>query len=163
MAKEKVTQIRQIMLGVLITAGAVLLVISLAAESFGLNLTPGFGVVQMVPLLLGITCFTLAAFVYERNRRPPDSPRSLQADIAIRLAATGLVFVYVSGLSDLVGIGTHTQPEFERPFVGPLQLGGMGIGLLSILIGLYLYHTSRGTRQSSSMEFLINGNEEQEA
>ena len=96
------------------------------------------------------------------NAVPPDSPRSLQADIAVRLGATGLVFLYVSGLSDLIGIGTHSQPNFERPFVGPLQLGGIGIGLLTILIGLYLYHTSRGTRESSSMEFLLNGNGQKE-
>ena len=158
MSKEKVTRVRQVIVWLLAGAGAVLLFISLAADSFGLNLTPGFGVVQMIPLLLGITCFTLVAFVYIQGRRPANSPRSLQADIAIRLAATGLVFLYVSGLSDLIGIGTHSQPDFTRPFVGPLQLGGMGLGILSILIGLYLYHTSRGRRQSSSMEFLLNGN-----
>jgi hypothetical protein len=158
MSKEKVTQVRRVILWLLLAAGTILLVISLAADSLGLNLTPGFGVIQMVPLLLGITCFTLAAFIYLHSRRPLNSPRSLQADVGIRLAATGLIFLYVSGLSDLIGIGTHSQPNFERPFVGPLQLGGMGIGLLTILIGLYLYHTSRGTRQSSSMEFLLNGN-----
>ena len=158
MSKEKVIRVRHIILWLLSGAGVVLLALSLAADSLNLNLTPGFGIVQMVPLLLGLSCFTLVAFVYVRERRPTDSPRSLQADIAIRLGATGLVFLYVSGLSDLIGIGTHSQPNFERPFVGPLQLGGMGLGLLSILIGLYLYHTSRGTRESSSMEFLINGN-----
>ena len=76
--------------------------------------------------------------------------------IGIRLAATGLVFVYVTGLSDLIGIGTHIEPSFERPFVGPLQLGGLVLGVLSIIIGLLLYHTSRGSRDSSSMEFLVN-------
>jgi hypothetical protein len=67
-----------------------------------------------------------------------------------------LVFAYVSGLSDLIGIGTHLQPNFERPFVGPLQLGGIGLGVLSIIAGLLLYYTSRGSRDSSSMEFLVN-------
>jgi hypothetical protein len=158
MSGEKVTQVRRAILWLLSALGTLLLVISLAADSLGLNLTPGFGVIQMVPLLLGITCFTVDAFVYIHGRRPRNSPRSLQADVGIRLAATGLIFLYVSGLSDLIGIGTHSQPNFERPFVGPLQLGGMGIGLFSILVGLYLYHTSRGTREASSMEFLLNGN-----
>jgi hypothetical protein len=161
MSKEEVSRVRRSILALLLVAGTVLLILSLAAEPLGIDLTPGFGVIQMVPLLLGISCFTLAAFVYARGLRPPNSPRSLQADIAIRLAATGLTFLYVSGLSDLIGIGTHTRlNEFERPFVGPLQLGGMGIGLLSILVGFYLYYTSRGTRESSSMEFLLNGNGE---
>lgn len=159
MSREKVTQVRRAILWLLLAMGTLLLVLSLAADSLGLNLTPGFGVIQMVPLLLGITCFTLAAFITLQGRRPLNSPRSLQADVGIRLAATGLIFLYVSGLSDLIGIGTHNQPEFERPFVGPLQLGGMGLGLLSILIGLYLYHTSRGAQESSSMEFLLHGND----
>ncbi|MEJ2746777.1 MAG: hypothetical protein P8183_02500 [Anaerolineae bacterium] len=50
------------------------------------------------------------------------------------------------------------QPSVERPFVGPLQLGGLALGVLSIIIGLLLYYTSRGRRDSSSMEFLVNGN-----
>lgn len=162
MSKEKVRHIRHIMLWLLTVVGSLFVVLSLAADVVGLDLTPGFGVVQMVPLLVGISCLTLVAFVVVHDRRPHNVPRSLQADIAIRLAATGLVFLYVSGLSDLIGIGTHQQPSFERPFVGPLQLGGIGLGLLSILIGLYLYHTSRGLRTSSSLEFLINGNDAKE-
>jgi hypothetical protein len=150
------------MLWILFIAGVLLLVMSLAADALGLNLTPGFGVVQMVQLLLGITCFTVAACVYVYGLRPSDAPRSLQADISIRLAATGLVFVYVAGFSDLIGIGTHVTPKFERPFVGPLQLGGIGLGVLSIVVGLILYHTSRGGRPSSSMEFLLNGNDKKE-
>ncbi|MCA9970782.1 MAG: hypothetical protein KC425_11235, partial [Anaerolineales bacterium] len=89
---------------------------------------------------------------------PQPAPRSLQADIGVRLAMTGLVFCYVSGLSDLIGIGTHVVAnEFERPFVGPLQLGGIALGLLSIIAGMVLYHTSRGSRDASSLDFLTNG------
>jgi hypothetical protein len=66
-----------------------------------------------------------------------------------------LVFAFISGLSDLVGIGTHVEPDFERPFVGPLQLGGIILGVLSITAGLLLYYTSRGRRESSSLESLL--------
>ena len=82
-------------------AGNVLTILSLAAEIFGLDLTPGFGMIQMAQLLVGITMLTLAGFLHLFRLRPRDTPRSLQADIGIRLAATGLVFAYVSGLSDL--------------------------------------------------------------
>jgi hypothetical protein len=92
------------------------------------------------------------------NTLRQEAARSLQADIGIRLAATGLVFAYVSGLSDLIRIGTHVEPQFERPFVGPLQLGGLALAVLVIFIGLSLYYTSRGTRSKSSMEFIVNGN-----
>jgi hypothetical protein len=71
------------------------------------------------------------------------------------LIATGLVLAYVTGLSDLIGIGTHVDPAFDRPFVGPLQLGGILIGVGLILFGLVLYYTSRGQRESSSLGFLV--------
>jgi hypothetical protein len=158
MSKTQTTQIRNIAILVLFLLGIILSTMSLGAELIGLDLTPGFGIVQMLQLLLGISFLTLAAFMYLKQSRPANAPRSLQADIGVRLAATGLVFAYVAGLSDLIGIGTHVQPSFERPFVGPLQLGGLALGVLSIIIGLLLYYTSRGRRDSSSMEFLVNGN-----
>ncbi|HZD11691.1 MAG TPA: hypothetical protein VE553_10145 [Candidatus Binatia bacterium] len=139
--------------------GNVLVILSLAAEILGLDLTPGFGIVQMLQLLIGLTLLTLAGFIHIYSLRAPDAPRSLQADIGVRLAATGLVFAYVSGLSDLMGIGTHVQPAFERPYVGPLQLGGLVLGIVSITAGMILYHTSRGSRQTSSLEFLLNGSQ----
>jgi len=139
----------------LFVVGTLLSVLSLGAEIFDLNFTEGFGIVQMVQLLIGLTCLTLAGFLHLHSLRAPNSPRSLQADIGIRLAATGLVFAFVSGLSDLIGIGTHVRPEFERPFVGPLQLGGIILGVLSITAGLLLYYTSRGRRESSSLESLL--------
>lgn len=147
---------RNVTLG-LFGIGLILIILSLGAEFFGLDLTPGFGMVQMFQLLVGLTALTLSLFLYIKALRQ-DTPRSLQADIGVRLAATGLVFSYVTGLSDLISIGTHVEPQFERPFVGPLQLGGLALAVLVILIGLVLYYTSRGTRQKSSMEFIVNGN-----
>ena len=143
----------------LLFVGALLILFSLAAEFLGLDLTPGFGVVQMFQLLLGISSVTLAVFLWMRRRRG-NAPRSLQADIGVRLAATGLVFAYVTGFSDLLLIGTHVSPRFERPFVGPLQLGGLVLSILIILAGILLYYTSRGVRAKSSMEFIVNGNDE---
>ena len=160
MSQEKTKQIRTIVLVVLIVLGALLSGLALSAELLGLNITPGFGIVQMLPLLLGISCLTLAAYLYLQSLRPHDTPRSLQADIGVRLTATGLVFAYVAGLSDLMGVGTHLQPSFERPFVGPLQLGGLLLGAVIIVVGLLMYHTSRGVRESSSLDFIINGNGE---
>lgn len=147
---------------ILFLIGNVLTVVSLAAEILGLDLTPGFGVVQMLQLLVGLTLLTLAGFIHIYTLRGPNTPRSLQADIGIRLAATGLVFAYIAGLADLLGIGTHVDPEFARPYVGPLQLGGLVLGIISITAGMILYHTSRGSREHSSLEFLLNGGQEEE-
>jgi len=150
------TRIRKIVTLSLVILGLLLIGLALAADYVKLDLTPGFGMIQMVALLAGLTLLTLAAFLYLYSLRPKDAPHSLQADIGIRLGATGLVFAYVTGMSDLIGIGTHVDPSFERPFVGPLQLGGLLLGVLMIAVGLILYYTSRGPRRSSSLEFLIN-------
>jgi hypothetical protein len=152
-----ISTIRRNVIIILLVLGILFIVLALAADTIRLDPTPGFGMVQMVAFLAGLTCLTLAPYLYLQGLRPKDAPRSLQASIASRLGATGLVFIYVVGMSDLIGIGTHVNPAFERPFVGPLQLGGMALGLLMIIAGLILYYTSRGPRESSSLEFLING------
>ncbi len=148
--------IRNLVIILLVVLGLLLILLALAADNLGLDITPGFGIIQMVALLFGLTCLTIAAYQFLYYKRPKNAPRSLQAEIATRLIATGLVFSFVAGLSDLIGIGTHVEPRFNRPFVGPLQLGGLILGVFLILFGLILYHTSRGQRESSSLGFLVN-------
>lgn len=160
MRSQPVILIWNIVVLLLFLAGNVLVILSIAAELLGLDLTPGFGIVQMFQLLVGVTLLTLAGFIHIYSLRDPDAPRSLQADVGIRLAATGLVFAYIAGLSDLMGIGTHLEPSFERPYVGPLQLGGLIMGIVTITAGMILYHTSRGSRTSSALEFLLSESEE---
>ena len=154
---SKVTRVRRAVIAVLSIVGLLLVVGAVATELLGFDLTPGFGVLQMLAFLAGLTALTIAVYLSMSAARPPDAPRSLQAGIGVRLSLTGLVFCYVTGFADLIRIGTHVQPEFERPFIGPLQLGGFVVGLLILLAGVVLYYTSRGKRPSSSMEFILNG------
>ena len=154
---NKPVRVRRAVIAVLSVLGLLLTIGAVATELLGLDLTPGFGVLQTLAFLMGLTALTIAVYLFMAAGRPPDAPRSLQADIGVRLSLTGLVFCYVTGFADLIRIGTHVQPEFERPFIGPLQLGGFVVGLLILLAGVVLYYTSRGKRQSSSMEFILNG------
>lgn len=154
---NKATRVRRVVIAVLSVAGAIFVVGAVATELLGLDLTPGFGVLQTLAFLIGLTALTIAVYLSMSAGRPPDAPRSLQAGIGVRLSLTGLVFCYVTGFADLIRIGTHVQPEFERPFIGPLQLGGFVVGLLILLAGVVLYYTSRGKRPASSMEFILNG------
>jgi len=150
-------QIRRWVTITLFILGSILIALSLGAEFLGLDLTPGFGLVQIFQFLVGLTCLTLSIFLYLHKLRK-NAPRSLQADIGVRLAATGLVFAYVAGLSDVIRIGTHVEPQFERPYIGPLQQGGLALAIMAIVVGMLLYYTSRGRRSKSSMEFIANGN-----
>ena len=161
MNREFVTQLEGIVSVILFVIGLALSGVALGAEVLGLDLTPGFGMVQMFQLLVGLTCLTLAGFLRVHNLRPYGAPRSLQADVGVRLGATGLVFAYTAGWADLIGIGTHVGPAFNRPYVGPLQLGGFLLGVLVITAGLLLYFTSRGSRETSSLEALfLNGSKD---
>lgn len=157
MKSSGISPIRRNVVIILVVFGILFIFLAIAADVLRLDLTPGFGMIQMVAFLTGLTFLTIAPFLYLHAVRPKDTPRSLQANIGVRLALTGLVFAYVTGLSDLIGIGTHVNPSFARPYVGPLQLGGLALGLGMIIFGLILYATSRGTRASSSLEFLLNG------
>ena len=130
--------------------------LTFSVDMLGIGRSPGFGLVQMTLLLTSITCLTFAAFVYLYGRRP-NAPRSLQADIGIRLGATGLVFTYVAGFAELLRIGTHPHPDFPAPFVGEWQVWGIIVGIIAILAGMLLYYTSRAQQEASSMEFILNG------
>lgn len=155
MSVEKAREIRSRVVISLYVVGILLIAAALSAEALGLDKTPGFGMIQMVIFLFGLSTTTLAIFTHIKHNQRGEVARSLQADIGVRLAATGLVFAFVAGLSDLIGIGTHINPKFERPFVGPLQLGGLGLGIVSIVAGVLLYRTSRSARRgSSSLDFL---------
>lgn len=154
---NKVIRVRRAVVATLTIVGVILILTAVMTEVLGVDLTPGFGVLQTLSFLVGLTALTIAAYLFMGERRPTEAPRSLQAGIGIRLSLTGLVLCYVCGFADLIRIGTHVQPDFQRPFIGPLQLGGLVLGLLILIAGMLLYYTSRGKRPASSMEFLLNG------
>ena len=154
---NKVLRIRRAVMSGLLIIGILLVISAAVAEFIGLGPTPGFGALQTLVFLLGITALTIAIFLYLRTLRPAGAPPSLQAEIGLRLSATGLVLCYVSGFADLIRIGTHIGPEFDRPFIGPLQLSGLVLGLVALVAGMVLHYTSRGPRPSSSLEFILNG------
>jgi hypothetical protein len=157
---NKVIRVRRAVTLVLFGLGIALVAVAAVVEILDLGLTPGFGVLQTLVFLLGITALTVAVYLHLGTLRPPDTPPSLQADIGVRLSLTGLVLCYVCGFADLIRIGTHVQPEFDRPFIGSLQLGGLLLGLLVLVSGMILYYTSRGKRPASSLEFILNGKKE---
>ncbi len=151
---KKINRLNTIVLFAFLLLGILFILFALSADWVGLDITPGFGVVQMVALLLGISSLTVVLFLLLKKGRV-DAEKSLQADIGWRLAATGVLFIYVTGFADLLGIGTHMEPDFERPFLGPLQLGGFALGVFIILTGAFLYYTSRTPHGESSLKFLL--------
>lgn len=121
----------------LVGLGFVIFLVGIFPEYFGLDLTPGFGLVQIATFLTGLTLMTGGAYVYMYATRHRAMPQRLREDIGVRLIATGLVIAWATGLADVVGIGTHFGQQ--RPFFGPVQAWGVSLGLMLIIAGIGLY------------------------
>jgi hypothetical protein len=142
MSGNRLSRSSQIQLG-LVLVGLVLIALSVWADLIGLDLTPGFGLFQVLGSLLGITSLTIAAYLFLAGGQQPAGERTLLADVGIRMGLTGLLACYVSGLADMLGVGTHQGARFERPFFGPLQIAGLIRGLFLVLFGLVLFRLGR--------------------
>jgi hypothetical protein len=121
-----------------ITAGLVMVGFSAGADYLGLDITPGIGLFQITGILLGITLITVAAFFLVKSHQTIRK-LSLVSDVGMRMGLTGLLACYVSGMADILGVGTHRSVRFDRPFFGPLQLIGFSIGLFAIIAGLLMF------------------------
>jgi hypothetical protein len=130
--------------------GLVLIAVSIWADVLGIDITPGFGVFQVLGSLFGITFLTTAGYLFLADSADTKRERALLADVGIRMGLTGLLTCYVAGLADLLGVGTHQGVRFERPFFGPLQIGGLLLGLLLVLVGLVLFWFGRDRPVSNS-------------
>ncbi|MEZ4515383.1 MAG: hypothetical protein R3C44_00605 [Chloroflexota bacterium] len=110
-----VAQLRRSLIIALSIIGLLLVLASLLAQPLGLQPNPRIRRPADDGLSGSVTCLTFAAYLYLYSIRPPDAPKSLQADVGIRLSATGLVLALAAGYADLLGFGTHIGPSFERP------------------------------------------------
>jgi hypothetical protein len=122
----------------LIVAGFFIFVIGIFPDIIRLNITPGFGVLQIITFLFGIGLMTLGGYVYTYATRRRDRERRLRHEVGVRLIATGYVLCIVSAIADVIGIGSHNIPE-SAPYFGLWQSGGVLLGVLVIVFGLFLY------------------------
>ena len=122
----------------LIVAGFFTFVLGIFPDIVRLNLTPGMGIVQIFTFLFGIGLMVLGGYIYAYTTRLRARTRRLRHEVGQRLIATGYVLCCASALADVLGIGSHNIPERD-PFFGLWQAGGVLIGVLVIIFGLFLY------------------------
>jgi len=118
-----------------------LFLVGIFPRPVGLDITPGIGLLQIFTFLCGTAFMTLGAYIYMYATRHRAQPLSLRQDIGLRLMATGVVISFVTGLADVIGIGTHLGNE--RAFFGPVQAWGVALGVLTIIVGLAAYATKK--------------------
>ena len=119
--------------------GLFVFVVALFPQLISQDITPGIGILQIFIALNGLTAMTLGAYLYMYATRHRALPPRLREGVGLRLMATGLVLAYISGLADVLGIGSHPSTAVTRPFLGVWQAGGITFSVLIIAAGILLY------------------------
>ncbi len=116
-------------------------------EWFNLDRSEVVGFVQVTVFLLGLALMGVGAYFAIDGLWNGD-PRSLWADIGVRLISTGYLIAVFSAMADVFGFGTQTLP-LETPYFGPWQARGTVLGEGVMLLGVLLavpWHLYRRTK-----------------
>jgi uncharacterized membrane protein len=117
---------------ILMLVGFVIFLIGATPDLFGLDRSPVIGFVQIAVFLIGLAIICLGGFIC-LNTLWNNHPKTILADIGLRLVLTGFVIAVVAGMADIFGFGTQLAPEI--PFYGPWQAMGVLFGEIVIVIG----------------------------
>jgi hypothetical protein len=105
----------------------------------GVAVTAGIGIVQIFLLLVGYGMLIFGAISYAKFTFYLGIPSTLAQQIGIRLALTGLLFAALSGLSDILGFGSHVRTDTRDIYLGWLQMVGILASFAVSSFGVILY------------------------
>jgi hypothetical protein len=128
-----------------------LLVFILGAEPglFGLDRSPVTGFVQIAVFLVGLAIICIGGYITINGLWNGD-PKTIAADIGLRLVSTGYVVAVASGMADVLGFGNHKLPAI--PYFGPWQASGVILGQAIIALGFLLLIPPRHRRYSPQLQ-----------
>ncbi|MFZ5885006.1 MAG: hypothetical protein ACOYYI_14630 [Chloroflexota bacterium] len=107
---------------------------------YGWDRSPVVGFIQISVFLIGLAMICIGGYTGLIALWGKE-PRSIVADIGMRLVGTGFVISVFTGMADVFGMGSHLPPM--RPYFGPWQSGGVLIGQIVIALGFLMmipYH-----------------------
>ncbi len=116
--------------------GLALFILGAAPEWVGLDRSSVVGFVQIAVFLIGLGFITIGGFASLDTLRK-GAPRSIAADIGIRLMSTGYVLAVFTGMADVFGFGSEHIPV-AVPYFGFLQTVGVLTGQILIGVGFIL-------------------------
>lgn len=123
-------------LGLILTfVGFLIFLIGAVPGIFGLDRSPVIGFVQIGVFLAGLALICVGGYVCI-NGLWNNHPKSILADIGVRLVSTGYVIAFVCGFADVFGFGTQIPPTI--PYYGSLQATGVLVGEVLIAVGFVL-------------------------
>lgn len=123
-----------------VSVGLLIFTIGAKPNWFRLDRVPVVGFIQIAIFLVGMALICVGGYVGLAALWGRE-PRSIIADIGLRLIGTGYVITVFTGMADVFGLGS--QPLPSEPFFGPWQAGGVLIGQFVIAIGFLMlipYH-----------------------
>jgi len=140
----------RVRLGLMITFIG-LLIFLLGAEPglFRLDRSPVTGFVQIAVFLIGLAIICIGGYITLNGLWNGD-PKTIAADIGLRLVSTGYVIAFVSGMADVLGFGNHKLPDI--PYFGPWQASGVIFGQAIIALGFLLLIPPRHRRYAAQPE-----------
>lgn len=112
---------------------------------YGWDRSPVVGFVQISVFLVGLAIICLGGYLgllaLWKGR-----PRTIAADLGLRIVSTGFVISVFSGMADITGMGSQPLPGI--PYFGPWQATGVMIGEILIAMGFLMVIPYRSIRGS---------------
>ena len=134
--RKKNRRNRRSIAGMIITVvGFFVFLMGTSPELFGLDRSPVIGFVQISVFLIGLAIICIGGYI-SLITLWRGQPRTISADIGLRLVATGYVISVAAGMADVFGFGSQPWPLI--PSFGRWQSRGVLIGEVMIAIGFLL-------------------------
>lgn len=127
---------------------------------FNLDRSPVVGFVQIAVFLVGLAIICVGGYI-SLNGLWNGDPKTIAADIGLRLVSTGYVIAFVSGLADIFGFGSQSFPDL--PYFGPWQARGVTLGEAVIAVGFLLLIPPRHRQRKFQGQFPRIGENEMES
>jgi hypothetical protein len=121
---------------IMVVMGIFIFTIGAKPNWYGWNRVPVVGLIQIIVFLLGLALICLGGYV-GISALWAKQPRTIIADIGLRLVSTGYVITIFTGMADVFGMGA--QPIPDDPYFGPWQAAGVVIGQIVIALGFLMF------------------------
>lgn len=105
--------------------GVIVSLMGLFPGLVGRTPTPGFGVIQILIILFGLTLFIFGALIYVKFTFYARKTLTLAQQIGTRIALTGLTFAALIALADVLGFGSNLRTVGDDILMGPFQMWGI--------------------------------------
>lgn len=129
---------------ILVSIGFLTFMLGANPALFHLDRSPVVGFVQIAVFLVGLAIICVGGYICLNGLWNGD-PKTIAADIGLRLVSTGYVIAFVSGMADIFGFGSQSFPDL--PYFGPWQARGVTLGEAVIAVGFLLLIPPRHRRR----------------